>query len=103
MVDPEKGERDQKEQSGDNSELSLRDLNPIRPIWFGLRRLNNLTILFATGKFLFNMLEHTNCLTALAYAFEYMVTYAGARTLGTDYGYNPLKIGLVTLAFGIGE
>jgi hypothetical protein len=32
-----------------------------------------------------------------------MVTYTGARTLGSDYGYNPLKIGLVTLAFGIGE
>jgi hypothetical protein len=56
VADPEKGERDRKEQSRHNSELSLRDLNPIRPIWFGLRRLNNLTILFATGKLLSNML-----------------------------------------------
>ena len=58
MVDPEKGEGDRKEQSRHNSELnlthvdlSLRDLNPFRPIWLGLRRMNNLTILFASGKF----------------------------------------------------
>ena len=51
MVDPEKGEGDRKEQSRHNSELnlthvnlSLRDLNPFRPIWLGLRRMNNLTI-----------------------------------------------------------
>ena len=53
-VDPEKGEGDLKEQSRHNSELdlnlSLRDLNPFRPIWLGLRRLNNLTILLASGK-----------------------------------------------------
>jgi hypothetical protein len=55
-VDSEKGEGNRKEQSRHNSvdltqvNLSLRDLNPFRPIWFGLRRLNNLTILFASGK-----------------------------------------------------
>jgi hypothetical protein len=32
-----------------------------------------------------------------------MITYIGARTLGFDYGYDPLKIGLVTLAFGVGK
>ena len=52
MVDPEKGG----DRSRHNSELSLRDLNLIKPIWFGLRRLNNLTILFATGKFLLSKL-----------------------------------------------
>ena len=103
IVDSEKGEDNRQEQSLHNSDLSLRDLNPIRPIWFGLRRMNNLTILFATGRFLLNMLKNTECLTALNYAFEFMVIYTGARTLGFDYGYNPLKIGLVTLAFGIGK
>ena len=56
-ADLEKGEGDRKEQSRHNSELnltqvnlSLRDLNPFRPIWLGLRRMNNLTILFASGK-----------------------------------------------------
>ena len=55
-ADSEK-EGDRKEQSRHNSELdltqvnlSLRDLNPFRPIWLGLRRMNNLTILFASGK-----------------------------------------------------
>jgi hypothetical protein len=32
-----------------------------------------------------------------------MVSYTAARTLGYNYGYDPLKIGLVTLAFGIGK
>ena len=32
-----------------------------------------------------------------------MVSYTAARTLGRHYGYDPLKIGLVTLAFGIGK
>ena len=98
--DPEKGEGDR---SRHHSELSLRDLNPIKPICFGLRRLNNLTILFATGKLLFGKLKNTECLAALVFAFEYTVTYAAARTLGSDYGYSPFKIGLVTLAFGTGE
>ena len=58
VVDSEKVEGNLKEQSRHNFELdltqhnlSLKDLNPFRPIWFGLRRLNNLTILFASGKF----------------------------------------------------
>ena len=58
VVDSEKGEDDREEQSRHSSELnltqvnlSLRDLNPFRPIWLGLRRMNNLTILFASGKF----------------------------------------------------
>ena len=57
VVDPEKGEGDRKEQSRHNSELdlaqvnlSLRDLNPLTPLWLGLRRMNNLTILIASGK-----------------------------------------------------
>ena len=32
-----------------------------------------------------------------------MIAYTGARILGFEYGYNPLKIGLVTLVYGIGK
>ena len=56
FVDPEKGEK-HREESRRNIEpnlkqvdLTLRDFNPIVPIWFGLRRLNNVVILFASGK-----------------------------------------------------
>ncbi len=57
IVDPEKGEKDREEESRCNTkldlkqvDLTLRDLNPLVPIWFGLRRLNNVVILFASGK-----------------------------------------------------
>jgi len=57
IVDPEKGEKDREEVSRRNTELdlkqvdlTLRDFNPLVPIWFGLRRLNNVVILFASGK-----------------------------------------------------
>jgi hypothetical protein len=30
-------------------ELSLKDINPFRPIWTVLRRVNNLVILFSSG------------------------------------------------------
>ncbi|KAK2465780.1 hypothetical protein APHAL10511_002324 [Amanita phalloides] len=90
FVDQEKGEREPPH----NSELdlmqvnvSLRDLNPFKPMWLNLRRLNNLTIVIASG---------------LSFAFSIMVSYTAARTLGFKYGYSPLKIGLVTLVFGIG-
>ncbi|KAK2465777.1 hypothetical protein APHAL10511_002321 [Amanita phalloides] len=89
FVDQEKGERELPH----NSELdlmqvnvSLRDLNPFKPMWLILRRLNNLTILIASG---------------LSFAFNIMLSYTAARTLGFKYGYSPLKIGLVTLVFGI--
>lgn len=35
--------------------LSLKDVNPIPPMWAVLRRLNNLAILFASGESLFNI------------------------------------------------
>ena len=56
IVDPEKGEKDREGESRRTEldlkevDLSLRDLNPFLPIWFGLRRLNNVAILFASGK-----------------------------------------------------
>ena len=56
IVDPEKGENNREEESRRTEldlkevDLSLRDLNPFLPIWFGLRRLNNVAILFASGE-----------------------------------------------------
>jgi hypothetical protein len=38
----------------------------------------------------------------LLYAFGFIVSYTLARTLGSAYHYNPLKIGLVLLTFGGG-
>ena len=39
----------------------------------------------------------------LQFAFMYLITYASSRTLGTAYGYSPIKIGFVTLSFGVGK
>ncbi|KAJ7619375.1 vacuolar DHA amino acid exporter [Roridomyces roridus] len=68
--------------------LSLRDVNPFPPIWIVLRRMNNLVILFASG---------------LMYAFNFVVVYTASRTLASAYGYDPLKVGLVLLSFGLGN
>ncbi|KAJ7468471.1 major facilitator superfamily domain-containing protein [Mycena latifolia] len=69
--------------------LTLRDVNPYRPLRQVLRRTNNLVILFASG---------------LMFAFTFVVVYSASRTLGAPpYGYNALKIGLVLLAFGLGN
>ncbi|KAJ6598660.1 major facilitator superfamily domain-containing protein [Mycena sp. CBHHK59/15] len=68
--------------------LALRDVNPIKPLWQVLRRMNNVVILFASG---------------LMFAFNFVVVYTASRTLGSGYGYNALKIGLVLLSFGIGS
>ncbi|KAF8989035.1 vacuolar DHA amino acid exporter [Cyathus striatus] len=67
--------------------ISLKDINPLKPIGVVLRRKNNFVILIATG-FLF--------------AYGFLLTYTTARTLGSKYGYSPLKIGLVTLSYGLG-
>ncbi|KAJ7222504.1 vacuolar DHA amino acid exporter [Mycena pura] len=69
--------------------LTLRDVNPIGPLWLVLRRTNNLIILFASG---------------LMFGFNFVVVYSASRTLESDaYGYNALKAGLVLLSFGLGN
>jgi len=68
--------------------LSLKDVNPVRPVVVVLLRMNNLAILFASG---------------LIFAFSYSIMYTGSRTLANDYGYDALDIGLVLLSFGIGS
>ncbi|TFK22940.1 MFS general substrate transporter [Coprinopsis marcescibilis] len=67
--------------------LTLADVDPFRPIGLVLRRINNLLTLAASG---------------LIFAFCFLVPYTSARTLSTHYGYEALKIGLVTLSFGFG-
>jgi len=67
--------------------LSLKDVNPLGPMVHVLRRLNNVTILVASG---------------LLFAFNYSITYTASRTLANEYHYDALKIGLVLLAYGIG-
>ncbi|KAI0823183.1 MFS general substrate transporter [Trametes gibbosa] len=68
--------------------LSLADVNPVKPIIHVLRRMNNLTILTASG---------------LIFAFSYSISYTCSRTLANKYEYNALKIGLVLLSFGVGS
>lgn len=68
--------------------LSLRDVNPIGPMVLGLRKYNNLAILTASG---------------LIYGFTYCVAYTCSRILGSKYGFDALKIGLVLLSYGVGE
>ncbi|KAI0632989.1 MFS general substrate transporter [Trametes polyzona] len=72
----------------DEIKLSLADVNPVKPIVHVLRRMNNLTILTASG---------------LIFAYSYSIAYTCSRTLANEYGYNALHIGLVLLAFGIGS
>ncbi|KAI0770404.1 MFS general substrate transporter [Fomes fomentarius] len=72
----------------DDIKLSLADVNPAKPIFSVLRRMNNLTILVASG---------------LIFGFSYCIAYTCSRTLADIYGYNALKIGLVLLSFGVGS
>ncbi|KAF8999942.1 vacuolar DHA amino acid exporter [Cyathus striatus] len=85
-VEKEGGIQDVQQEISD-IKISLKDINPIKPIGVILRRKNNFVILFASG-FLF--------------AYGFLLAYTTARTLSSKYGYSPLKIGLVTLSYGIG-
>ncbi|PFH53304.1 hypothetical protein AMATHDRAFT_137906 [Amanita thiersii Skay4041] len=67
--------------------LTWKDVSPIKPLWLVLRRWNNIVILLSSG---------------LSFAFNFMITYSSSRTLGFQYQFNPLKIGFVILAYGIG-
>ncbi|KAJ7248883.1 major facilitator superfamily domain-containing protein [Mycena haematopus] len=71
-----------------NIKLTLSDVNPIKPLWLVVRRMNNLVILFASG---------------LCFAFNFIVVFTASRTLSSAYGYNALKVGLVLLSFGLGN
>ncbi|KAJ6469053.1 major facilitator superfamily domain-containing protein [Mycena vitilis] len=68
--------------------LTMRDVNPFKPLWLVLRRLNNFVILFASG---------------LMFAFNFVVVFTSSRTLSSAYGYNALKVGLTLLSFGLGS
>ncbi|KAI0330794.1 MFS general substrate transporter [Cubamyces sp. BRFM 1775] len=72
----------------DEVKLTLADVNPVKPIVHVLRRMNNLTILAASG---------------LIFAFSYSIAYTCSRTLANEYGYNALQIGLVLLSYGVGS
>ena len=37
------------------------------------------------------------------FSFMYLIAYASSRTLGTAYGYSPIRIGFVILSFGVGK
>ncbi|KAI1789395.1 vacuolar DHA amino acid exporter [Ganoderma leucocontextum] len=71
----------------DDVKLTLADVNPVKPIMYVLRRMNNLTILVASG---------------LIFGLSYCIAYTCSRTLANQYGYNALQIGLVLLSFGVG-
>ncbi|KAF9032765.1 major facilitator superfamily domain-containing protein [Panaeolus papilionaceus] len=73
--------------SMDDIKVSIIDVNPFKPLIEVLRRKNNLVILFASG---------------LLFAFNFLIVYTSSRTLSRFYSYPPFKIGLVTLAYGLG-
>ncbi|PBK67294.1 vacuolar DHA amino acid exporter [Armillaria solidipes] len=68
--------------------LSLRDVNPVHPLWLVLRRRNNLLILFSSG---------------ILFSYCFIVVYTTSRTLGTAYGYDALTIGFILVSFGLGS
>ncbi|KAJ7688806.1 major facilitator superfamily domain-containing protein [Mycena rosella] len=64
--------------------LTMRDVNPFKPLRQVLRRTNNLVILLPPVRLMF--------------AFNFVVVYSASRTLESAYGYNALKVGLVLLS-----
>ncbi|KAF8989038.1 major facilitator superfamily domain-containing protein [Cyathus striatus] len=67
--------------------ISLKDVNPIKPILGVVKQRHNLVILFAS---------------ALIAAFGFIIGYTSSRTLALKYNFDPLKIGLVNLSYGSG-
>ena len=90
-----------------NLDLSLADVNPLKPLGQVLRRKNNVVVLVASGNFFFFIFVGVNGLTTFVlgfqFAFMFLIAYASSRTLGTAYGYSPIKIGFVTLSLGVGK
>ncbi|KAG6812720.1 hypothetical protein H0H92_001081 [Tricholoma furcatifolium] len=68
--------------------LRLRDVNPAKPIFMVMRRVNNMLILFASG---------------LQFALGFFIPYASARTLSMRYNYNALMTGIILVAHGAGS
>lgn len=87
-----------------DSTLSLKHVNPIKPLIGVMRRRNNQIILLASGELRRapNMLCHSHIKLGFCFAFIFLTAYATARTLGRVYYYSPFKIGLVLLSLGIG-
>ncbi|KAF9062176.1 vacuolar DHA amino acid exporter [Rhodocollybia butyracea] len=67
--------------------LGLTDVNPFKPMAIILSRKYNLCMLSASG---------------LYFAFAFVLVYTTSRTLDTYYHLNPLKIGFVLVAYGVG-
>ncbi|KAJ8516981.1 hypothetical protein ONZ45_g5759 [Pleurotus djamor] len=68
--------------------LTVKDINPLRPICLVLTRINNLIIVLVAGSL---------------FAFGFLILYTTSRTLGSKYQYDAMRIGLVLLSFGIGS
>ena len=93
-----------------NHDLSLADVNPLKPMGQVLRRKNNVMVLIASGNpfflsssIIFGVNGLTTCVLGFQFSFLFLIAYASSRTLGTAYGYNPIKIGFVTLSLGVGK
>ncbi|KAG9097921.1 hypothetical protein FRC06_007010 [Ceratobasidium sp. 370] len=74
---------------GQDVKLSIMDVSPIRPIWFILKQRTNVCILSASG---------------IMFAYQYGVCFTAALTFArAPYHFNPIKVGLVLLSFGLGN
>ncbi|AFR94395.2 hypothetical protein C343_02474 [Cryptococcus neoformans C23] len=85
------GTKKEKIQAEDEVEFkpTFRDLNPLPSMALILKRPTNLLILISS---------------ALSFSAQYTIVYTASITLGkAPYSYGSLKIGLVVLAFGIGN
>jgi MFS family permease len=98
----------------DRVKVRITDLNVVRPILAVLKRKNNLTIYFASGKKPLHSNHHdilmisSYCanplLPGILFGLQYTICFTAARTLSKPpYNYDPLHIGLVMLAFGGGK
>ncbi|KAF7369716.1 Vacuolar DHA amino acid exporter [Mycena venus] len=67
--------------------LTLRDVNLFKPLGLVLRRMNNIVIFLP--------------MVTLLFGLNIVILFTTAGTLGSAYGYTPLKIGLVLLSFGL--
>ncbi|WWC89126.1 uncharacterized protein L201_004044 [Kwoniella dendrophila CBS 6074] len=80
---------DNEQEKNESVKLSFRDLNPLPTMISVLRKPTNTILLTASG---------------ILFAAQYTIVYTASITLGNaPYDYNALKIGLVLLAFGIGN
>ena len=89
-------------------DLTLADVNPLKPLGQVVRRENNVLVLIASGNYFYPAdFLYMNALTTLCIAYQYsflnLMAYASSRTLGTAYGYSPMNIGFVILSLGVGK